>query len=202
MSTPNRSGARIAGIGLLGVAAIATVMGVVEFVHGGQKTSASEPLPATVAPASELAPPAVIPFPPPASVSPAPVSPAPGIPDGGGPVIAGPPVSGLDAPASGQSPGDKNSRGEVRVYNNSTIRGLAARAARDLTAAGWTVLEVGNYSAGQIPASTAYYLDGTDQRTEAEAIAAQFGMRVAPRFPGIAKDASGLIVIVTNNYRS
>lgn len=46
----------------------------------------------------------------------------------------------------GQGKGEKeNNTVEVRVYNNSTIRGLAARVARDLTAAGWTVVDVGNY---------------------------------------------------------
>jgi hypothetical protein len=104
-----------------------------------------------------------------------------------------------------QSPLDldqSHSRGEVRVYNNSTIRGLAARAAEDLTAAGWTVIEVGNYAQGTIPTTTAYYQEGIDQRDDAEALGAEFGMRVQPRFPGIADAGSGLIVIVTNDYVS
>jgi hypothetical protein len=86
------------------------------------------------------------------------------------------------------------------VYNNSTIRGLAARTARDLSAAGWTVVEVGNYARGTIPTTTAYYQEGTDQRADAEALGAQFGMRVEPRFPGIANASPGLVVIVTNDY--
>jgi hypothetical protein len=90
----------------------------------------------------------------------------------------------------------------VRVYNNSTIRGLAARAARDLTAAGWTVVEVGNYARGTVPTTTAYYQEGTNQRAEAEALGTQFRMRVEPRFPGIANASPGLIVIVTNDYAS
>lgn len=94
------------------------------------------------------------------------------------------------------------SRGEVRVYNNSTIRGLAARAADDLTAAGWTVIEVGNYAQGTIPMTTAYYQEGIDQRADAEALGAEFGLRVQPRFPGIADVDPGLIVIVTNDYVS
>lgn len=88
----------------------------------------------------------------------------------------------------------------MRVYNNSTIRGLAARAARDLTAEGWTVVDVGNYPWGTIPTTTVYYQDGTEQRADAEAIGANFGMRVLPRFPGIVNASPGLIVIVTNDY--
>jgi hypothetical protein len=90
----------------------------------------------------------------------------------------------------------------VRVYNNSTIRGLAARAAHDLTAAGWTVVEVGNYARGVIPTTTVYYQEGTDQRADAQALGAQFRMRVELRFPGIENAGSGLVVIVTNDYAS
>ena len=88
-----------------------------------------------------------------------------------------------------------------RVYNNSTIRGLAARAAGDLTAQGWTVTDVGNYPCGTIPTATVYYQEGTDQRADAETIGAELGMRVMPRFPGIAHASPGLIVIVTKDYR-
>jgi hypothetical protein len=90
----------------------------------------------------------------------------------------------------------------VRVYNNGTIRGLAARAARDLTAAGWTVVEVGNYARGVIPTTTVYYQQGTDQSADAQALGARFRIRVEPRFPGIANVGPGLVVIVTNDYES
>jgi hypothetical protein len=112
--------------------------------------------------------------------------------------VPSPPEPAAEAPVSGKS----DSRGEVRVYNNSTIRGLAARAARDLSAAGWTVVEVGNYARGTIPTTTAYYQEGTSQRSDAEALGNQFKMRVEPRFSGIANASPGLIVIVTNDYVS
>jgi hypothetical protein len=103
---------------------------------------------------------------------------------------------------TGQGKGEQGGkRTEVRVYNNSTIRGLAARAARDLTAVGWSVGDVGNYPWGTIPTTTVYYQVGTDQHADAEAIGARFGMRVLPRFPGIVNASPGLIVIVTNDYR-
>jgi LytR cell envelope-related transcriptional attenuator len=106
------------------------------------------------------------------------------------------------APAGDKGPSRSAVRAYVRVYNNSTIRGLAARAARDLTAAGWTVVEVGNYARGTVPTTTAYYQEGTDQRAAAEALGTQFRMRVEPRFPDIANASPGLIVIVTNDYAS
>jgi hypothetical protein len=46
-----------------------------------------------------------------------------------------------------------------------------------------------------------YYQEGAGQREHAEAIGAAFGMRVLPRFPGIANASPGLIVIVTRDYR-
>jgi hypothetical protein len=121
-----------------------------------------------------------------------------------------PPGAAQGAPARQEQPVEQSrldldqshSRGEVRVYNNSTIRGLAAQAAEDLTAAGWTVVEVGNYAQGTIPTTTVYYQEGTDQRDDAEALGAEFGMRVQPRFPGLANADPGLIVIVTNDYVS
>jgi hypothetical protein len=122
----------------------------------------------------------------------------------------GPPGAAQGAPARQEQHVDQSrldldqsrGRGEVRVYNNSTIRGLAARAAEDLTAAGWTVVEVGNYAQGTIPTTTVYYQEGIDQRDEAEALGAEFAMRVQPRFPGLANAESDLIVIVTNDYVS
>jgi hypothetical protein len=90
----------------------------------------------------------------------------------------------------------------IRVYNNSTITGLAARAANDFTQAGWPVEEVSNYAGGRIPTSTVYYQPGTGQEAAAQRLADQFELRVAPRFSGIAGASPGLIVIVTNDYGS
>jgi hypothetical protein len=88
----------------------------------------------------------------------------------------------------------------VRVYNNSTISGLAARVAGQLRAAGWTVIEVGNYARSTIPTTTAYYRDGTGERASAEALRAEFGAQVEPRIAEIAGDGPGVILIVTNDY--
>ncbi|MDQ4094322.1 MAG: LytR C-terminal domain-containing protein [Actinomycetota bacterium] len=203
MNAPNGTGSsrwtRTGGLALLALAVIAVLIGVVAVTCEDRALDAGPP-PATSThtPGSASAAPSAIPFPPPVTSSPveAPEIPtpveAPEIP------ATGPADGGVDSTAS-----DKGySRGEVRVYNNSTIRGLAARAADDLTAAGWTVVEVGNYARGTIPTTTAYYQEGTDQRDDAEALGAEFGMRVEPRFSGIANADPGLIVIVTNDYVS
>ncbi|HVL82783.1 MAG TPA: LytR C-terminal domain-containing protein [Pseudonocardia sp.] len=92
-------------------------------------------------------------------------------------------------------------RAPLRVYNNSTIRGLADEGAADFRAAGWTVTEVGNYSDGIIPTSTVYYRAGTAEKAAAETLGREFGLRVEPRFAGIKDANPGVIVILTKDYQ-
>ncbi|MGH3601400.1 MAG: LytR C-terminal domain-containing protein [Pseudonocardiaceae bacterium] len=199
MGTPGSTGGsrrlRTAGFALFALALVAAVIGLVLAVSRGERTTGTgkPAVTSTHAPASPSTVPSVIPYPPPV-VSPsteAPVVSPPSPPN----AAEGAPAGDNGASAIGAS------RGDVRIYNNSTIRGLAARAARDLSAAGWTVIEVGNYARGTIPTTTVYYQEGTD-RADAEALAAQFKVRVDARFPGIERDGPGLIVIVTNDYVS
>ncbi|MGQ0716023.1 MAG: LytR C-terminal domain-containing protein [Pseudonocardiales bacterium] len=209
MGTPNGIGTgrrmRIAGLALLGLAVIAALIGLVVATNRGEPTPAAVPPAVTSTPDSTPAIPSTIPYPPTSSPAAVPQIPGGAAADSRPPAAGAGAGAGADAGAgagAGASAGDNSrSRGEVRVYNNSTISGLAARAAEDLTAAGWTVVEVGNYARGTIPTTTAYYQDGTD-RDDAEALGAEFGMRVESRFPGIANAGPGLIVIVTNDYVS
>ena len=90
----------------------------------------------------------------------------------------------------------------VRVFNNSTIPGLADRAASEMRSQGWNVVEVGNYPWGTIPVSTVYYRPGTDEQGAASALAGEFGLRSEPRFDGIQSASPGVIVIATNNWGS
>lgn len=180
---------------LFALAVVAALIGLVLAVTRGERTTGTgkPAITATHAPASASTVPSVIPYPPPV-ISPsteAPVVSPPAAPN----AAEGAPAGDGGAGAIGAS------RGEVRVLNNSTIRGLAARAARDLSAAGWTVVEVANYARGTIPTTTVYYQQDTD-RAAAEALAAQFKVRVEARFPGIENTGPGLIVIVTNDYVS
>lgn len=219
---------RTAGLALLGVAAISLVIGLVALTSGvnGPPTAGDRPSEratpttahersdrATPRPPSSSVPAVPTPSPGPAAGPvPGPAG-APGGPPTGAPVAPAPapvvPGTGTDigagagtgggAGVGGGEKGDSN-RAAVRVYNNSTTRGLAARAADELTAAGWSVIEVGNYASGRIPTTTVYYQTGTGQQEWAEQIGRQFGMRVEPRFEGIRDASPGLIVIVTNDY--
>jgi LytR cell envelope-related transcriptional attenuator len=215
MGTPNGTGAsrrlRRAGWALLSFAVLALLIGfTTPLTHVARAMATGQPPGTPIhAPTSTPVRPSVIAYPPPAPSRPA---------EGSAIPLPGPPEAAQGAPAGDQGPSGNgssaktpstkgpsakgSSRGEVRVYNNGTVRGLAGRAARDLTAAGWTVVEVGNYASGRIPTTTAYYQEGTDQLAAAEALGAQFRMRVEPRFPGIANVGPGLVVIITNDYAS
>jgi hypothetical protein len=148
-------------------------------------------------PPGEPAPPAD-PGAPPAAPAPAPGG-TPGAP--GAPAPAPPADGGArTGDTSGGTGGTSAERTPLRVYNNSTVAGLAARAAEDFRNAGWPIEEVGNYPQGVIPTTTVYYRPGTDEEAPARALAQQFGMRVNPRFEGMQNATPGIIVIVTNDY--
>lgn len=199
MTAPESGSARpgrVAGVALLGVAAVALVIGLIT-VFGGNgdgradgndeeqppRPTASSSTTASPAPSTSSRPPATSSSRPPTSSS----APAP--------------TTSSPRPSGGDGNGESTKATPVRVYNNSTIKGLAARAADDLKADGWQVAEVGNYSAGTIPTTTVYYRPGTDEEAAARAIAADFGMRVEERFAGIQDAHDGVIVIVTNDYK-
>ena len=101
-------------------------------------------------------------------------------------------------------PGDGNGETEktvpVRVLNNSKIKGLAATASEDLKADGWQVVAVGNYSATNLPETTVFFRPGTEEEAAARALAAEFGLAVQPRIDTLAGEPAGVIVVVTNDY--
>jgi hypothetical protein len=217
---------RIAGIVLLAVAGVAAVVGLLAL--GGESPSSptaapasptAQPLPGAVSspapapPDQAAAPPVGVPpggpaVPPGGGLAPGGTGPAPA----GGPAVGAPIVPGGGAGGGGAGGGvagggsgggggaGVNQAVEVRVFNNSTIQGLADRAAGQMRDRGWNVVEVGNYPSGVIPESTVYYRPGTGEEGAADAIAGQFGLRSMPRFDGIQGASPGVIVIATNNW--
>lgn len=185
---------KAAGLVLIGVAIAAAMIGAVTVLNKGDSNESANPAPASsVSPTSA---PSNLPPPAPTSGSSSGSVPAPD---------SSVPATTTSASSSSTQPGeDKQAVAKwvtVRVLNNSTTHGLAARAADDLRDAGWNVVEVNNYSDGIIPVTTAYYRPGTDEETAAKAIAIEFGMRAEMRFEGIGQASPGVIVIVTNNYQ-
>ncbi|HVV11509.1 LytR C-terminal domain-containing protein [Amycolatopsis sp.] len=190
---------RLAGVALLGIAVIAGVIGVVTALSGGESSQTAAPSPTASASGTSQAPGTSASSP--TTTTPPPASSAPAT-TGAPPASPGPQGGAPTAP-NGGVPADQAAAKwvPVRVYNNSTITGLAARAAQDFRGDGWNVAETANYPYGIIPTTTAYYTPGTDEETAAKALAADFGMKAEPRFEGIQNSSAGVIVIVTNDYR-
>jgi hypothetical protein len=196
--------ARAAGFALIGVALVALVIGVFTLFSGGDDgdrtatgTSSSQP-PAVGTSESTSAPAS-----PPASAEP-PASTAPQTTTTTT-TATPPPATSTAAPTGAATPPPNGqptaAKPPVRVYNNSTISGLAAKATDDVKRSGWDVAETGNYSQGQIPTTTVYYRPGTDEEESAKALGAIMQARVEARFDGIEAAHAGIIVIVTNDYK-
>jgi hypothetical protein len=211
---------RVGGLALVGAGAVAALIGLATLLPGGggstaptteapsASPSASASATATAgaqpAPGSETA----VPVPPSAAV------PVPSFPASPTNAIAAPTAApGAVGTGAGTGAGTGSSvdgsggggggvvRTPVRVYNNSTISGLASRAASDFRADGWQVEQVSNYPSGIIATSTVYFRPGTSEQTAASSLATEFGLRSEPRFSGIDDATPGLIVIVTNDYQ-
>lgn len=103
------------------------------------------------------------------------------------------PAEGNTAAGAGEVP--------VRVYNNSTISGLADDVAGTLRGSGTDVQEVGNYAEGNVPTSGVYYGEGAGEQAEAERIAGELGIEARPRFEGLGDATPGIIVIVTQDMQ-
>ncbi|WP_410655672.1 LytR C-terminal domain-containing protein [Amycolatopsis sp. lyj-112] len=196
---------KAAGLALVGIAVIAAVIGGITLATNGGDSDTATP-PGSTPTTSDGATPPSSPAP---GTPPASSPPASSAPPSSPPASSAPPGSQPGQPGQtgqpGQPGGDQQASNKwvtVRVYNNSTVHGLATRAADDFRASGWKVEEVSNYSSGIIPATTAYFRPGTDEEAAAKAIALEFGFRAEPRFDGIQKSAPGVIVIVTNNYKT
>lgn len=187
-ASPSRP-AKAAGFALLGVAAVALIIGVISLFGGGSDTPSAE--------GSSTAPP-----PPPQTTTGSPTVPtdATSAPPAATTTTV-PPTSSAEQPPPPPVNQPGAAKVPVRVYNNSTITGLASKASDEVRANGWTVADTGNYSQGTIPTTTVYYRPGTDEEASAKELAAVLRARVEPRFDGIEKSPAGIILIVTNDFQ-
>jgi hypothetical protein len=193
MSRPMKA----AGVVLIGVAIIAAVIGGVSALSGdGSNEAGPSGTPSSPGTTTGSQPPSGTTSTPPKTTT-SPSSPTPPSPTS--------PAPGQPTPGQPGQPGDQQTSNKwvtVRVFNNSTIKGLADRAAEDFRGSGWNVNEVSNYSQGVIPTTTAFYRPGTDEEAAAKQLAQEFGIKAEPRFPGIESATPGVIVIVTKEYES
>ncbi|MGW3963160.1 LytR C-terminal domain-containing protein [Amycolatopsis sp. NPDC005003] len=196
MSRPMKA----AGVALIGVAIIAAVIGGISALGGGGSNEAGPSGTSSTPPGTSSAPPST------SSSASSPASSSSASPSSPTPPSTSSPAPGQPTSAApGQPGGDQQASNKwvtVRVFNNSTIKGLADRAADDFRGSGWNVNEVSNYSQGIIPTTTAFYRPGTDEEAAAKQLAQEFGIKAEPRFEGIQNASPGVIVIVTKEYQS
>ncbi len=199
---------RTGGIALLGVGILAAAIGVFTAATGGNgagtavPSASSQALPPSAPASAEAVAPAE-PIPsaaPTGAIGANPAGTAAAVPDGAA-ARSTPPLAAGPAPDAASGGERGTVRAPLRVYNNSLIQGLAAQAKADFEAAGWAVTEISGYSGGTVPASTAYFRPGTSEEAAAQELGREFGLRVEPRFPGIARSSGGVIVIVTADYK-
>lgn len=221
---------RATGYGLIGVGAVAAVLGVTSLGWSGpsDETAAPQqesgaiatPDPSTEAPqapGSDSQPPASsgdtaesdLAAPDPSAQDPSAQDPSAQDPGSAEPNRSGTPPRESRAPggnpeSDGSGSGTQGSENgiSVRILNNSTIRGLAHEAGEDFEAKGYDVADVGNYARGVVSHTTAYYHPGTPEEQQARRVADDFGVRAEPRIEELEGGDPGVIVVVTKDYRS
>jgi hypothetical protein len=93
-------------------------------------------------------------------------------------------------------------RAPLTVLNNSTIKGLADRAAGEAQNRGWQVAQVGNF-AGRLAVTTVYYTPGdTAGQAAAAELAREFPQidQVLPRYAGLPPTPAGIVLVVTKTW--
>jgi hypothetical protein len=180
-------GARLLG-GLLALAGIALlVVGLIALDGSDETPPGAAPAPTSTASQAptETGSPSVSPSPSPTSSAAAPIPTAP-IPTATTTPPAPSPVA----------------RAPLTVLNNSTIPGLADRAAAAAERRGWRVAQVGNF-AGRLPATTVYYTSGNAaEERAARQLAAEFPQigQVLSRYAGLPPTPAGIVLVVTRDW--
>jgi hypothetical protein len=111
-------------------------------------------------------------------------------------VTAVPPRPSTTPPATAAA------RAPLTVLNNSTISGLADRAAGEVQNRGWQVAQVGNF-AGRLPTTTVYYTPGDAAgQAAANELAREFPQvdQVLPRYAGLPPTPAGIVLVVTKDW--
>jgi cytoskeletal protein RodZ len=187
---------RVAGIALLGVAAVALVIGLITMFGSngdGRADGNGEERPPEATSTSESS---TLPGNPPSSATTSKSVP----PTTTTTKSTAPSTTTGSSTPPGDGNGEPSKSVPVRVLNNSKIKGLAATAEADLKADGWKVVSIGNYSASNLPETTVFFRPGTDEEAAARALAAAFGLEVQPRIDTLTNEPAGVLVVVTNDY--
>jgi len=182
--------ARLAGFVLLGVAVVAVGLGVFSLTGNGQPAANAGHPPvtatSTAAPTTTRQPTTA----PPATTT--------TYPSGQTTTIAPPPGTTTTA----ATPVNPNAGVPVIVLNNSTIKNLAETAGDDFAASGFDVVQRTNYAFTTLPTSTVFYTPQiAGQQAAAQALAQRFSMKVAVRTSDFAAYPTGVIAVVTKDFK-
>lgn len=105
-----------------------------------------------------------------------------------------------DTPPVAEKPKPKpvnRSEHSVVVFNNTPIKGLAARVSEKVTGAGWTVVGADNWY-GTVPATTVYYPQG--KKAAAQLLALDLGVaRIKPADTAADMSSTNLTLILTGD---
>lgn len=167
---------------------------------GGSDDNSAAPAPATTTTTTA------------AAVAPAPAGAQPSRPAAAtsatGPATTGPATTESAAPTTSAAASTSQSSAladtsasvsaPIRVYNNSTVAGLAAQTASFLEDEGFAISETGNYSEGLLTSTAVYYGTTPGEQQVATEVAEALGVSAQPRFEGIRNAPAGVIVIVTS----
>lgn len=191
-------GARTVGVlvALAGVALL--VVGVVALGGGGDSPSGAAPAPTATATATAGPTTASPTTAGPSSAPTTAPDPTSGTGTGSEPV----PTTSVPPPGPGPTTSTATPRAPLTVLNNSTIRGLADRAATEAEQRGWQIAQVGNF-AGRLPATTVYYNPGdAAQEAAARQLAEEFPHveQVLPRYAGLPPTPPGIVLVLTRDW--
>ena len=181
-------GARLIGALIALVGVVLLVGGVVALGGGDSGSSGAAPAPSPSRSAGS-----------PSSAS------SPSVSTSGAPRTTTAPRTTVAPPPTGPSatpPQTAAARAPLTVLNNSTIRGLADRAAAEVQNRGWQVAQVGNF-AGRLATTTVYYTPGDSAgQAAANELAREFPQvdQVLPRYAGLPPTPAGIVLVVTKDW--
>jgi LytR cell envelope-related transcriptional attenuator len=88
-------------------------------------------------------------------------------------------------------------KSDVRVYNISSQKGVASKAADQIKQGGYNVTDVSNLTLPDVSSTTVYFGSVAGEHETADAVGKLLKAPVVPRTPAVADQPPGVIVVVT-----
>jgi len=88
-------------------------------------------------------------------------------------------------------------KADVLVFNISSSRGVAGKAADQIKQGGFNVTKIDNLTLPDVSKTTVYFTDAPGERETADAVGQLLKADVAPRTKEVADQPPGVLVMVT-----